>query len=374
MSREYGYDNIGDTWRDREERRKTSEKLIKAIEQNTPPLSKFQASPEHTQIRRHENYVRDKERLWEKPSVQAQSLEALFQMGVAQGRLLNDPENSTYTTKPIWTTRYDDIRNRIDAAAVIHATPESNNDGVETDIVFGFDLTLTTEDAKIEDKLFINTNDPHAHYPVGFSQIEYYESPNGQLGKQRYVPRFCIGISEESVNNYLDDTSVDRNGVPHVRSGADVVPSFKILYEMSLQSGLFEGPLYAKLDKGTITPEEEDALNQLAILDNIYTKELDRITKKLPLWLVGKCKAKDGKISTDEVARVLMHDEDYADPVFAKIVQITEKASAAFDETEDEDGVYDPEALERKRAEVIAKKFGHAAVNAANNTIKDKAS
>ena len=346
MSFESRIDREMEQSRRRENERKT-EQLSAAVDLLTPKLSDFADSPAHPDWQRDQAYVdRTEAHFNEEPGYHAKALEHIIQYGIAQGRILSDPTGESYQTAPIWTTRFDDISNRIDAAATVY--PSESEDGSSesnSGITFGIDLTTNPDPDTIRRKILVGSNSAR-ELPAGFSQIVYYRDPNGERSQRSYIPRYCIGLDSESVDSYLDGLTIDRNGVPHVRQGTDAVPSFKILYEMSRQNELFESPLYQKLDDGIATPDEQIALSRMEQLDNIYLQELDRIAKTLPEWLTKQCLTKSGTIDVPKVATYLSTGED-ADQTFTNIIQTTESLLNEFASSSGEMGAPDADYLKK---------------------------
>ena len=354
-------------------RRKRNEETANYLERsaahNTPKLSDFNDSPEHAQeVADDERYVQHTEsRFDEDPSYQAKGLEHFIQFGIAQGRLLNDPENNDYLTDQIWVTRYDDLRNRLDTAATVHVFPEASPDGEEHEITFGLDLTTNPSPDVIRRKLLVGTNDPNVDLPAGFSQIKYYRDADGFRSKRECIPRYCIGISSAGVDDLLDDITIDSSGNIRIRSqGAEAVPSFKILYEMSKQNELFESPLYQKEDSDALTPEEEQALRNMEILDNIYLKELERIAKLLPPWATTGAIDRNGKIDIQKIAENFMAGDE-RDETFTSVIATTEDLMQRYENDTSNYGSPDPDLLKkagdrlRRTPAQRNQNFGHAA-------------
>lgn len=334
------------------EQRRQNEQLTKRLEaaaaRNTPDLDEFKGSPKHPNVERDKKYVEGTEkRFTEEAGYHAKGLELLIQYGIAQGRLLSDPTvESTYLTEPIWTTRYDDIKNRVDAAATVHAGPESNSAGEEAELTFGIDLTTNPDQSVIRQKLLVGSNDPNVDFPAGFTQIEYYKDANGEHDKKTFVPRYCIGISSDSVDDYLASVRTDRNGISQIPPGASLIPSFKILYEMSQQNALFENPLYDKVDNEEASEEEQQALHQMELLDNIYLKELDRLAKRLPQWANADCMTKAGTYDIDKIAKKFMTGDE-RDETFASIIETTQAIADEYADSDDGEGNPDTDYLKK---------------------------
>ncbi len=352
------------------ENEEKAKRLENASRINTPDLSSFASSAEHPHWQADQSYVENAETNFStEHGYHAKALETLVQFGVSQGQLLNDPTGESYVTEPVWTTRYDDIRNRIDAAATVHLL-DTEEEETETELTFGLDLTTNPDPDVIRSKILIGSNNK-SDLPAGFSTIKYYQDIDGRQGVRTFVPRYCIGISRESVDDYLDNLTIDRNGVPHLRRGNEPVPSFKILYEMSHQNELFEGPLYQKLDDGTITEEEQAALHRMELLDNIYIKELSRIAKTLPAYLTSDCMDKQGHIDTDKVAQKFLSGEEL-DQTFASIISVTEQLTNGYAESDDGTGNPDPDYLKkareacRLRQQRRTQDYGHKVVSIAS--------
>lgn len=347
---------------ERDSNSRKTEVLRRAMKAGEPQLGSFTAFHEPEAVKRAQKYVDATEARIASSSEKsetayhADALEAMFQFEIGLGTMLSDPANETYSTDAIQVTRYDDLRNRIDVAATVHATPESNDDGVSANITFGIDLTTDPTPARIREKILVATNNRDADLPAGFSRLDFYRNSNTnppEEGTLTCVPRYCIGINTENVDETLSDSTITEGRFSFSRRLADV-NNFKILYEMSKQNELYETPLYQKEDAGTITEQEKEALAQLQILDNIYLKELDRITKKMPAWAAERGKdPKTGKISPDKIAQYLMTGEDVADPVFAQIVDTCDQLLAEYDGSGDdtEDSEPDPDYLKKRGRE-----------------------
>ena len=336
---------------EREQRRQNEQlvrRLEKAAARNTPSLDEFKGSGMHPNVERDKRYVEGTEsRFTEESGYHAKGLELLIQYGIAQGRLLSDPSREpTYLTEPIWTTRYDDIKNRVDAAATVHASPESNSANEEAELTFGIDLTTNPDQSVIRQKLLVGSNDPNIDLPAGFTQIEYYKNNDCRHDKKACVPRYCIGISSDSVDDYLSTVRPDRNGISQISPRASLIPSFKILYEMSQQNALFEKPLYDKVDNNEASEEEQEALHQMELLDNIYLKELDRLAKRLPPWANADCITKAGTYDIDKIAKKFMTG-DTRDETFASIVETTRALEDEYSNSDNGDGSPDTDYLKK---------------------------
>lgn len=372
--------NIESAMRFNQERRNeaTVKQLDTAGEENTTQVEGFADSPVHRADIPHDTrYVKGTETVLnntdKEQKTKSTGLERLFQFGIAQGDILNDPKNQSYETEPIWTNKYDDYRNCIDAAATIHARPESNSAHEAIDITFGIDLTIDPTPSRIRNKLLIASNEDNLGYPAGFSRIKYFQDSTGAKSIKELVPRYCIGMSDDAVDDYLEATTLDRNGVPHVREGAQLIPNFKILYEMSKQNELYEIQFYKKIDADIeLTETEELALKQMSILDNIYLRELGRIAKKMPAGLISDCLDKSGNVDIDALAQKFIFPEgderkhdDYGlmDRTFTNILREVEQLAQESDDSDDPDYLKQAgiDALKAKK-----QKHGKAALAAAS--------
>ena len=350
----------------RRENEQTVNKLDAAAELLTPKLSEFATSPDHSaDVEADERYVQGTEsRFDQDPSYHAKGLEHFFQFGIGQGRLLSDPsENNLYETEQTWVTRFDDLRNRIDAAATVHVFKDGSPDHREHAITFGIDLTTNPDPSVIRRKILVGSNDPSVDFPVGFSQIKYYRDRNGFRGRRTCIPRYCIGMSSESTDDMLDGVSVS-GGQIHIKPGTEAVPAFKILYEMSKQNGLFETPLYRKDDDGTITEEEAQALADISILDGVYIRELSRIAKQLPAWAREGCEKSNGVIVIDKVAEKFMQGDE-RDETFATIVAVCQELSDRCDQSSDPDWLKKASERLRRPPAQANQRRGHAAYTVA---------
>ena len=298
--------------------------LEEAAKRNTPELTDFAASPIHREWKKDQEYVDSRKKNFETTmDYHARALEHVIQLGIAQGRLLNNPRSTDYLTEPIWVTDYDDIANRVDTAATVHTSPELKNDGNEEEITFGIDLTTNPNTDVILLKILKSTNDRFSDYPVGFSKIKYYRDADQKLGKRMMIPHYCVGMDSRSVDEILDNTYADRNtGNITINHRADVVPSFKMLYEINAQNQLYKAILKRRLEANPPIggPDERKALENLETLDLIYSKELERFTKAAcaVLYIFEPLDAKG-------LANRLAKDDDKKDQTFVRIVQVTHK-------------------------------------------------
>ena len=228
----------------------------------------------------------------------------------------------------------------------VHASPESNSANEEAELTFGIDLTTNPDQSVIRQKLLVGSNDPNIDLPAGFTQIEYYKNNDCRHDKKACVPRYCIGISSDSVDDYLSTVRPDRNGISQISPRASQIPSAKIIYEMSQQNALFEKPLYDKVDNNEASEEEQEALHQMELLDNIYLKELDRLAKRLPPWANADCITKAGTYDIDKIAKKFMTG-DTRDETFASIIETTRALEDEYSNSDNGDGGPDTDYLKK---------------------------
>lgn len=343
----------------RRENEQKAQLFERAAAHNTPTFEDFRADENSRQINADERYVeRTKERFNnEENSYHAKAFEHIFQLNVAQGRWLNNPEDDSYRAEAIPVTEYDDFRNRIDIASTVHIPGEHSDSGEDEEYTFGIDLTTSADEATIRKKILYASNDPDFDGPVGFSQLRYYRNHAGQIGKKPLIPRYCIGVNRDSVDDVLTNTNI-QNG--HIRSRKpDYLQQFKVLHEMAVQNELFEGPLYTKEDDGTISEEEEQALRGIEQLDRVYLDERERIAKLLPKWTTEGAIDKNGNFNLDRIAQnIITNDEDRT---FATILSVTERLSL--------DAFADPDQLKiearrygRRQSGETDRNLGHSAI------------
>ena len=347
-----------------ETHQRTAKQLIHITDRLTPSVLTFSHIDEHER-RRDERYIQSREKSFangEESTYHAKALESLMMVGIAQGRWFNDPSNDTYRAEPIFTTRLDDISNRLDAAATVHANAESNNDHETADLTFGIDLTTSSDPSTIRDKLLISSNNPDLGLPVGFTEMKYYRDRAG-VEDSRNIPRYCIGISRDSIDGCLDKVTIRPDGSILVDRSADNITQFKILYEMSLQNGLYEAPLIQKDEDESISEDEAKLLHRMELLDNIYLHELGRVAKRLPLYALqdGAVK-KNGAYDYEQIAKNLV--ESTEDRTFAAIVHETQTLTDEFYESDDVDHLQH-EAEATREAKRRNRRYGSATLDTA---------
>jgi hypothetical protein len=135
---------------------------------------------------------------------------------------------------------------------------------------------------------------------------------------------------------------------------------------MSKQNELFEGPLYQKEDEESLTEDEEQALHDMETLDGIYLRELDRIARQLPPWVLRDCTDKTGKPDVEKIAQKFMTGED-KDETFASVIATTEDLMQRYENDTSNHGSPDPDFLKkagdrlRRSPAQRNQAFGHAA-------------
>ena len=303
-----------------------AKQLEKIAAHNIPTLEDFRTPENSRQIDADTRYVEGTERRFspdEESTYHAKAFEHIFQLNVAQGRWLNDPENDSYRTEAIVPTKYDDYRNRIDIAATVHIPGEHSDSGEDEDYTFGIDLTTSTDPDTIRKKILYASNDPDFDGPVGFSQLKYYRDAAGHTGSKKLIPRYCIGVSRSSVDDVLLGVELRGGQIKHQSRGP--LQQFKILHEMAVQNELFETPLYEKDDNGTITDDEREALSAIEQLDRIYLNERERLAKLLPQWATAGAINKKGHIDLNKIAENIISEDQ--DRTFEAILRETDSLS-----------------------------------------------
>ena len=274
----------------------------------------------------------------------AKALEAVTVIRINQGAWFNDPADNTYFAEATPTNGDDDISNCSDVMVTLHTTEDSPAQ-TEADLPFSIDVTTTNDPDKITSKLLVGTNDPGVSLPVGFTRLKYYKHPDGQIGNM-VMPRYCIGISSQSVDDILEMTD-ERPDKSFSFGGSDLTTRFKILYEMSLQNQLFEGPLYYQEDSGTLSDEHEKLLRQMEQLDAVYVTELTKLAKRLPDFAT-----RGTDFDLQKIALNLQKGQfgDDGDETFRMICEQTERITDAMFDSEEPDKTLKQLADDARRA------------------------
>ena len=342
-------------WHYEQTRRAENAASAKALEAATKTLAidpeDFRTKENSDDITRDQKYVARTEQYFAENdgegNYHAKALESFIQYSLCRNGWLNNYEDDSYNTEAIVPARYDDISNRVDLAATVHFNTGEN-------VTFGLDLTTDPTPETIREKILIGSNDPYFKAPVGFSQLKYYANKAGEKTSTGPIPKYCIGIDEESVDDILDGVTVyPDNGF--VVKKDNYVEQFKILHEMSKQNELFESALYAKLDNGEITPEEQELLNNIEKLDTIYLQERERIAKEMPAWLMRDVDPKD----LDGIAQSIIDRTN--DETFETILAITEQLYTTCEDDPKKLDKLAERARENKRAK-IDRSLGAAAI------------
>ena len=343
-----------------QERKKRNESTTEGLKQlakkREVQLDTFQTEENSREINRDKRYVEGSKRNFdEEGGYEAKALEYVFYFNVARGNWLSDTIGGQFTSEAIMPAEYDDIRNRIDIATTVRT-----EEGPRT---FGIDVTTNPDRDVIRKKILHASNDPDFDAPAaGFGQLKYYADSEGAKGRIGPIPRYCIGIDKESVNNILDSTSASSKGLHFGK--LHPIEQFKILHEMAVQNELFETPLYAKEDEGTLTEEEEQCLRYIETLDGIYLTERQRIVDELKAQKSWVLEFGD---DFDSIAKRLTSGADVEpDETFASILAVTEEL---YQETSDSD---DPDALKksadrykRRNTGIVHKELGNSSIDTA---------
>ena len=203
-----------------------------------------------------------------------------------------------------------------------------------TTLYMALDVTVANTEQKMLDKLAHDTNDQELEQqlPRGFTEIRYRlerkRDAHGRLYTEtrplRAVPHYRLALSAVQVDHLLwtHQLATDRGRVDpdlaetlsdgNIRSqlreqiAQPITPedcrnmyaaNFKILHEISLQNELFETELYARLDAGNITEEEQACLTQLEGLDQPLLQDLDFWTDQAFLRLFSREKLEQAQVS-----------------------------------------------------------------------------
>lgn len=335
----------------------TAESLKKLSERRAIKLESFRTEENSREINRDLRYVEgSKLNFDEDKSYEAKALESIFYFNVARGNWLSDIEGDSFTSEAVMPAEYDDIRNRIDIATTIHTT-EGNR-------TFGIDVTTNPDEDVIRKKILFASNDPDFEAPAaGFGQLKYYADSTGPKGKLSPIPRYCIGINKESVNNILDSTSASERGLHFGK--LHPIEQFKILHEMAVQNELFETPLYAKEDDGTLTEEEEQCLRYIETLDTIYLVERERIVNELK---AQKSWALEFGDDFDSIAKRLTTPSSDTEPdeTFASILAVTEELYQESCDSEDPDELKkSADRYKRRNTGIVHQELGNSSVETA---------
>ena len=291
------------------------------------PEEQIQADLRYTQ--RAERYFSDiKNQKDAEQSYHPKALENIAEYNINQGAWLNDPEDEFYTVKARGTSRYDDILNRIDLVVTAH-TEESNN------YMYGLDMTTNIDEDALLYKIIYNSNDKSYNGPVGAGQIKYYEDKNENRSNVQLLPRFCVGVSQDTVDTLLEKTRLLENAEP-TELNHDYTTQYKLLIELSAQTHLFMKALEPKIQNETATDDETTLYNNLMDLDDtIFSPELDRTKKLLPDW-AKKYGTGEGLIRHQLVKGD--HGER-PDETFGNIMKVINRLSEELDD--------DPKALDK---------------------------
>ena len=301
-----------------------SKRLQRAVKSSAPPISS--ESDKRFAEKRRSSFEANES---PEDAFRAKALEALTVIRINQGAWFNDPANNTYTAEATATNDVDDIGNCTDVMVTVRTSEESPAQ-VDADLPFGIDVTTTNDPDKITSKLLVSTNNPRINLPVGFTELKYYKNLKGEIGSM-VMPRYCIGIGSNHVDDILEMTDIDPDNRVTLR-GSDSTVRFKILYEMSLQNQLFEAPLYHQEDSETISDEHQKLLRQMEQLDAIYVTELTKLAKKLPEYAI-----RGTNYDLQKIALNLQRGQfgDDGDETFRMICEQTEAiSSAVFDSDE----------------------------------------
>ena len=327
-----------------ENKRKT-EALEKIVKENfRPTIDDFSSSPIHRRfIRKDKEYVARNQRNFEysksaDDQYHPKAIEYLVQLSINNGNLFYDEENESYTADSIWPTEFDDYSNRVDAAFFLRSS--------DFKCPVAFDITTKPDESGVREKILISSNDKNLGYPVGLTDIRYCRDEDGDLSWQTRVPKYCVGVDKRTIDDTLERSSVPELGGLKIDKEQTALISFKILYEMSQQNALFENPLYDKVDNEEASEEEQQALHQMELLDNIYLKELDRLAKRLPQWANADCMTKAGTYDIDKIAKKFMTGDE-RDETFASIIETTQAIADEYADSDDGEGNPDTDYLKK---------------------------
>lgn len=352
---DYLYRKIEQERKERNE--STTETLRQLAHKREVQLDDFLTDDNSREINRDKHYLeRVKLNFDEEKGYEAKALEYVFYFNVARGNWLSDTIGGQFTSEAIMPAEYDDICNRIDIATTVHT-----KEGPRT---FGIDVTTNPDRSVIRKKILHASNDPDFETPAaGFGQLKYYADNDGPQGRITPIPRYCIGINKEAVNNILDSTTASSKGLHFGK--LHPIEQFKILHEMAVQNELFETPLYAKEDEGTITEEEEKCLRYIETLDGIYLIERQRIVDELK---AQKSWALEFGDDFDSIAKRLTTPSIDVEPdeTFASILAVTEELYQQTSSSEDPDALKkSADRYKRRNTSIVHKELGNSSIDTA---------
>lgn len=243
-----------------------------------------------------------------KPGFIASALELVVNRGIDTGAFFSIASQDG-VIESINTSKYDDYINRVDTAATIHHSKAP-------DLTFAIDLYSGDDGKKALQKIARSSNRIGSNIFAGFTEIRYYEDSNGKK-RLKNVPRYCIGVDQESILAAVD--TIDGTGNLFQTTNMDEI-RFKMLYEMSQQNGLYTNYLYEYADnfetQAEKDPDFQQAISTMQTLDNLYLQELDDAKKKLgPAY---------SKLGINAIAKQFMQK----DKTFKTIVNATEALMA----------------------------------------------
>lgn len=170
-------------------------------------------------------------------------------VGIQAGRWLGNVGNDpAFTTVSHVSADYDDYIHRLDVFTTLRLKEpiirerKSGNPLKISQVPIAFDATVSTNSAKIEEKLTKMSNSG-TDLPFGFTQIDYY-TDNRQKRALESCPRYVIGISSRETKDCVSDR--DLQDISCEPNANNTTMRFKVLSEMRAQNRLFQAMLPEK--------------------------------------------------------------------------------------------------------------------------------
>lgn len=309
----------------------------------TPSLDEFADSPEHQPfIDDDKAYVAEQaerfEQRGDKRTFKAVALESIIQYGISHDLIFKSTGSNKnnhvprYKASQIWPTKYDDYKNRVDAAFVLDSNFK-NSEGYWEKFTspIALDITASNNRRNIAQKILVSSNDNTLGHHVGFTDIRYCKT-EGKNGDSRYsylrgVPRYCIGVDQKTIDGILDHMSIAEDGTLSFGTQYMATTYFKIIYEIIKQNDLYLAPLQTADQIGNLTDEEKDIKRQLEMINFTFNHELQRLVEGFPAIArrrLGR-PSRNGVYRPDKVARLFRKPKSlFYDQSFTAIIEATE--------------------------------------------------
>lgn len=210
-------------------------------------MGDFSAIYETQQIAKNQRWTLQRARqLAESPKTpEAEQFEDIFIQGVNVGNWLGNLTSARHEIEfeafAQRATLFDDLSHRVDdVVELTFAEPIVGEDGEAslTQVVLGFDVTVSSSRQVIRKKLTKSCNDG-TELPFGWTHLSYYE--NGDERKEiPRLPRYTIGLSSYDIRDIWERSEVNpRYGGKIRRMKPSPRTQFKVLTEIRAQNELF---------------------------------------------------------------------------------------------------------------------------------------